>query len=93
MADSVRVVDSEWDDIHDKINRKVKAISTELNEFKNILTDLSSNGFIEGDGHNAIISFNDTITKINSYMENTYKSYSDAVKGFLHDVSSDDHLD
>ena len=47
MAESVRVITEEWNDIQTKIKGKVDDIEKTLDEFKDILNDLVTNGFIE----------------------------------------------
>ena len=51
MAESVRVITEEWNDIQTKIKGKVDDIEKTLDEFKDILNDLVTNGFIEPGAH------------------------------------------
>lgn len=57
MAESVRVITEEWNDIQTKIKGKVDDIEKTLDEFKDILNDLVTNGFIESGAQEPMISF------------------------------------
>lgn len=91
MADSVRVITEEWDTIQTEVKTKVDAINSTLEEFRDILNDLATNGFIEAGAHDSIVSFKGNVEDIKGCLEYIYKNISDAIKDYVAEVESTDH--
>lgn len=91
MADSVRVITEEWENIQTQIKSKVDDINTTLEEFKEILNDLATNGFIEAGAHDSIISFKENVDDIKGCLDYIYQNISGVLKDYVSEVESTDH--
>ena len=91
MADSVRVITEEWDDIQTQIKTKVDDINATLEEFRDVLNDLATNGFIEDGAHDSIVSFKGNVEDIKGCLEYIYKNISDTIKDYVAEAESTDH--
>lgn len=91
MADSIRVIKEDWEDIQDKINEKVEAIKTTLDEFKAILDDLATNGFIENGAHDPIVSFKGNVEDIRDCLDYIYQNISTIIRDYVAEVEATDH--
>ena len=91
MADSVRVITEEWNDIQTQIKTKVDDINATLEEFREILDDLATNGFIEAGAHDSIVSFKENVDDIKGCLDYIHKNISDAINGYVTEVESTDH--
>lgn len=91
MADSVRVIKEEWDTIQDNIKTKVDAINSTLEDFKTILDDFATNGFIEAGAHDPIVSFKGSVDDIKGCLEYIYTNISSVVRDYVDEVEKTDH--
>ncbi len=91
MADSVRVIKEEWDAIQEQIKTKVDAINATLKEFREILNDLATNGFIESGAQESIASFRGNVDDIKGCLEYIHKNISDAINDYTAEIESTDH--
>lgn len=91
MADSVRVITEEWNDIQTQIKTKVDDINATLEEFREILDDLATNGFIEAGAHDSIVSFKENVDDIKGCLDYIHKNISDTINGYVTEVESIDH--
>ncbi len=91
MADSVRVITEEWNDIQTQIKTKVDDINATLDEFMSILEDLATNGFIENGAKGSILSFKGNVDDIKGCLEYIHKNISDAITDYVTEVESTDH--
>lgn len=91
MADSVCVIIEEWNDIQTQIKTKVDDINATLEEFREILNDLATNGFIENGAHDSIVSFKGNVDDIKGCLEYIHKNISDAITDYVTEVESTDH--
>ncbi len=91
MADSVRVITEEWDDIQTQIKTKVDDINATLEEFKDILNDLATNGFIEAGAHDSIVSFKGNVDDIKGCLDYIYQNFSGVIKDYVAEVDATDH--
>ena len=84
MAESVRVITEEWNDIQTKIKGKV-------DEFKDILNDLVTNGFIESGAQEPMISFMGNVDDIKQCLNYIHQNISNVVKEYIIEIETKDH--
>ena len=91
MAESVRVITEEWNDIQTKIKGKVDDIEMTLDEFKDILNDLVTNGFIESGAQEPMISFMGNVDDIKQCLNYIHQNISNVVKEYIIEIETKDH--
>ena len=91
MAESVRVITEEWNDIQTKIKGKVDDIEKTLDEFKDILNDLVTNGFIESGAQESMISFMGNVDDIKQCLNYIHQNISNVVKEYIIEIETKDH--
>ena len=91
MAESVRVITEEWNDIQTKIKGKVDDIEKTLDEFKDILNDLVTNGFIESGSQEPMISFMGNVDDIKQCLNYIHQNISNVVKEYIIEIETKDH--
>lgn len=91
MADSVRVITEEWDTIQSQIKTKVDDINATIEDFKEILNDLATNGFIENGAKPSIESFKGNVDDIKGCLDYIYQNFSGVIKDYLAEVDATDH--
>ena len=91
MAESVRVITEEWNDIQTKIKGKVDDIEKTLDEFKDILNDLVTNGFIESGAQEPMSSFMGNVDDIKQCLNYIHQNISNVVKEYIIEIETKDH--
>ncbi len=91
MSEDVKVICEDWENIKGQIKKKVDLINGTLTEFAKILNELSINGFIEGDGSDAIGSFKGNVDSLKDCISYIQKNIEDTINSFTENVEETDH--
>lgn len=91
MADSVRVVNENWDGIKSQFSDKIDAIEETMTEFSGILKDLATDGVMESEAHDAIVTFQENLDSLKECLAGMKEKTVGTVQDFVQVVDENDH--